>query len=289
MKTPRCTLLALTLLVCGFAAPASAQTRVVAHEQLIALLNPMGAQNTLQVGLRAPLGDQDELLFMGAHAEAGVVSYLAPVFSIQGGYLEVSPLSFLVLRAEFTHAAIWPIGMDGAGYYGLSAYEDNDVQNQSLAADRGASATGFGMRFGAQLQGAIPLGDVTLLMVDGMSVARESMGDSSHYYSLRYDLVLQQEDWLVENDAYLLLQGNLADDVVLRGGFYDNLRFVPASGYVGNQVGPIAALTFENVDTHITGLSVFVRGGYYTHHVSRQDELTVLGGLALDFDFGAIQ
>ena len=70
---------------------------------------------------------------------------------------------------------------------------------------------------------------------------------------------------------------------------YDNLRFVPASGYVGNQVGPIAALTFENVDTHVTGLSVFVRGGYYTHHVSRQDELTVLGGLALDFDFGAIQ
>lgn len=289
MKTVRCTSLALALLALGVASPAAAQTRVVAHEQLIALLNPMGAQNTLQLGLRADLGDQEDILFAGAHAEAGAVSYLAPVFAIQGGYLEVSPLSFLVLRAEVTGAAIWPIGMDGAGYYGLDAYVDTDVQNQTLAADRGESATGWGMRWSAQLQGAVPLGDMRLLLVDGMSVARESMGERSHYYSLRYDLVLQRQDWLVENDAYVLLEGRLASDVVLRGGAYDNLRFVPASGYVGNQVGPIVALTFERVDTHMPGLSVFVRGGYYTHHVSRQDELTVLGGLSIDFDFGAIQ
>ncbi len=301
MRTSRTALLVAVVALAAHASPGwaqdraqdgaqdRAQTRVVVHQQLIALLNPMGAQHTARLGVRSPLGDQDALLFGGAHAEAGVVSYLAPVFAIQGGYLEVSPLSFLVLNAEMTGAAVWPIGMDGAGYYGLGGYDDADVVGQTLAADRGASATGWGVRLGAQLQGAIPLGDVRLLLVDGASFNHESMGGASHYYNLRYDLVLAQQDWVLENDAYLLGEGRLASDVVLRAGAFDNLRYVFGSGYVGNQVGAIAAVTFEDVDPRMPGLSVYVRGAYYTHHVSRQDELTVLGGLSIDYDLGGIQ
>jgi len=80
-----------------------------------------------------------------------------------------------------------------------------------------------------------------------------------------------------------------ADDATLRGGAYSNLRWVPRSDYVGHQVGPIVAVTFERVDTHVPSISAFVRAGYYTHHGTRQDELTVLGGLSVDYDFGALR
>lgn len=281
--------LALALLAAGLPAPAAAQApRGVIHQQLALLLNPMGAQHTLRLGIRDDIGDQEELLFSGAHAEAGVVSYLSPVFAIQGGYLEVSPLSFLVLRAELTQASVWAIGMDKSGFYGLDGY-DADVQPQTLTADRGGGATGWSAAFGAQLQGAIPLGDLRILIADALSLEHRSLGESPYYYSMRWDLVLARQDWLVTNEAYLLGEGHLAPDVVLHGGLYDDLRFVPASGYLGHQVGPIAALTFEEIDPALSSLTIFVRGGYYTDHVTRGDELTVLGGVSVDYDLGAIQ
>ncbi|MGE0785139.1 MAG: hypothetical protein AB7S26_05575 [Sandaracinaceae bacterium] len=269
------------------ASPAAAQAHPVAHEELVLLLNPMGAQHTLRAGARAALGDQDDLFFDGAHAEAGAVSYASPVFAIQGGYLEVSPLSFLVLRAEFTADAMWAIGMDGAGYYGLDGY-DGDVHSQALGADRGGSATGWSMRYGAQLQGAIPLGDgARLILVDCATVNYTRMGEAPFYYSMQYDLVAARAEWLVLNDAHLLVEIELGRDIALVAGLYDNARFVPSSGYVGHQLGPIVALDLRGIDPAIDSLGVFVRGGYYTDHVTRADSFTILGGISIDWDMEA--
>ena len=90
----------LLLLSSASASSAAAQApevRGVLHERLVLLLNPMGAEHQLRAGLRGRLGDPDELLFSGAHAEAGAVGYVSPVYAIHGGYLQVSPLAFLVL------------------------------------------------------------------------------------------------------------------------------------------------------------------------------------------------
>jgi len=266
----------------------TAGTRLVMHQQLALLLNPMGAQHELQVGLRAPLGPQDELLFGGAHAEAGVVSRVAPIFAITGGYLEVSPLSFLVLRAEFTGNALWPIGMDGAGYYGLEGY-DSDVQSESLSGDAGGSATGWSVRLLAGLQGAIPVGDGRILLVDQMSFQHVSMGDAPYYYSAEHDLVLGQSDWVVQNDALVLAEIPAASDLLVRAGLYSNLRWVPESGYVGHQLGPMVAVTFSDVSEEVESITPFVRGGYYTHHQTRAEELTVLGGISISYDFGGVR
>jgi len=275
------------LVVLALAAPASAQTRGVVHQQLVLLLNPMGMQHQLDVGLRAPLGDQDALLFDGAHAEAGFTSRAAPVFAIQGGYLEVSPLSFLVLRAEMAGTVVWPIGMDGAGYYGLESY-GADFDAQHLPGDAGGEATGWTVRLSGQLQGAVPLGDAgRLLLADRMTFQHDTQGDAPFYYSLEHDLVLARGDWVVHNDAFALAEFPV-DDVRIAGGAYSNLRWVPRSDYVGHQVGPIVAVTFERVDTHVPSISAFVRGGYYTHHGARRDELTVLGGLSVHYDLGAL-
>ena len=64
---------------------------------------------------------------------------------------------------------------------------------------------------------------------------------------------------------------------------------IPAAGVAEEPVVFRDSVTFEDVDPAVPSLSFFVRGGYYTHHVSRQDELTVLGGVSVDYDLGAIQ
>ncbi|MCA9607429.1 MAG: hypothetical protein KC619_17605 [Myxococcales bacterium] len=280
-------LLALVFLA---AAPAAAQdVRGVAHQELVLLLNPMGAQHDVAIGLRAPLFDQNELVFGGAHAEAGLVSRVSPVYANTGGYLEVSPFAFLVLRGEVLGVGQWPIGMDGAGYYALSG-DDDDVRSQSLRAEAGDTATGWTVRLSGQLQGAIPFSDdVRLVLANRMTFQHDDIGAAPFYYAQEHDLVLARSDWVVHNDALALAEIRAASDILVRAGAYSDLRWVPRSGYVGHQVGPLAALSFERVSPEVSEISVFVRGGYYTHHVIRCDQLTVLAGLSIDYDLGPVR
>src|SRR5690606_8682088 len=103
---------------------------------------------------------------------------------------------------------MWPIGMDGAGYYRLGGY-DADVRSQTLSADRGERARGWEVTLGATLQGAIPLGPARLLIADAFAAQHASMygaeARASHYYSLRHDLVLAEQDWVISNDAVALV------------------------------------------------------------------------------------
>jgi hypothetical protein len=265
-----------------------AVVRGVVRQRFVALLNPMGMEHTLEVGARARIGDPHELLFMGAHAETGVVSYVSPVYAIHGAYVQVSPLAFLVLRAELTHSQLWPLGMSGAGYYGLSAYDD-DVSPAALNAERGATATGWSARAYATLQGLVPLGPVRLLIQDQLIVQSASLGEASHYYDMKWDLVLARQDLVLITGAVLLLEVDLEATTHLRLGAYDDVRVVPSSGYLGHQVGPLVMLTLDRLAPEVPSLSVFVRGGYYTHHVLRADQLTILGGVAIDYDLGTIR
>ena len=57
---------------------------------------------------------------------------------------------------------------------------------------------------------------------------------------------------------------------------------------VGHQVGPLAALTFESPDPAVDGIDLYVRGGIYTDHVTRAEQLTVLGGVSVHYALGAL-
>lgn len=279
---------ALAILLLPVPVHAEGAVRGVVHQRFIALLNPMGMEHTLEVGARTRLGDPREVLFMGAHAEGGLVSYVSPVYAMHGAYVQVSPLAFLVLRAELTHSQLWPIGMSGAGYYGLSGYEE-DVSPSALNAERGAAAGGWSARAYATVQGLVPLGPVRLLIQDQLIVQHASLGGASHYYDMKWDLILARQDLVLINSAVLLLEIDLEATTHLRLGGYDDVRFVPSSGYLGHQVGPLVMLTLDRPASEVPSLSIFVRGGYYTHHVIRRDELTILGGVAIDYDLGALR
>jgi hypothetical protein len=114
------------------------------------------------------------------------------------------------------------------------------------------------------------------------------VGEASFYYSMKHDLVLAQRDFVLLSCSFVGVEVRAASDLVLRFGAYDDLRHVPASGYVGHQVGPIAMIEWQRVDPVLPSLAIFVRGGGYTHHVTRAEEATVLAGLAIDYDLGGL-
>ncbi|HJL17122.1 MAG TPA: hypothetical protein RMH99_15760 [Sandaracinaceae bacterium LLY-WYZ-13_1] len=260
--------------------PAQAQPRVegVIHQRLVGQLNPEGAEHALRLGVRAPLGDPDAMIFTGAHAEAGVVSYASPIYANQGGYLQVSPLALLVLRAEILSTTMWSIGMPGAGYYPVDGY-GADLSAENLRGERGGEASGWTVRLSAVVQGAVPLGPARLLLYDEVAAEHVSLGDAAHHYHPRYDLVLSRQEWTIGNHAMLLAELDLAPDARLRVGAYDALQSVPASGALTNQVGGVAMLQLTHLDDAVDELMPLARLGAYTHHERREGDVTFLLGL----------
>lgn len=292
--TPRLLLLLLALGASALvASPAAAQAevpraRVVMHQQLVLLLNPMGAEHRLDLGVRRELGDPEDMLRMGSHVEGGVATAVSPVYALGGGYLQVQPLSFLVLRGELLGATVWPIGMSGAGHYGVPGY-DADVHSENLPADGGGTASGWMASMSATLQGAIDLPDGwRLLLLSEWGLSRSVLGADAHYYSMKYDLVLAREDFVVTGSSFLGAEARVASDLVVRFGAYDDFRTVPNSGYVGHQLGGLAMLEWQHLTPEIGALAVFVRGGGYTHHAIREGEATILGGIAVDYELGGL-
>jgi hypothetical protein len=270
------------------AAPEHSSVHVVGHERVAALLNPMGAEHRLDLSVRGEVGDQDDLFFDGAHWQLGATSFVSPVYAIGGGFLELAPFSFLVLKGEVMGMTVWPIGMDGAGHYAVSGY-GADVHSANLPADAAGSASGFTAGGNGTLQGAIDLdAHVRIIAADEVGLYYVRLGTAPHYTSMRYDVVLAREDLVLTNDALVAVEVRAASDLVVRAGAYSDLRHVPASGYVGHQVGPIVMLEWSGVAPSIEHLTVWVRGGGYTHHAIREGEATILGGVAVDYDFGGL-
>lgn len=267
-----------------WAAPAVAQN-VVFHERLVGLINPMGAEHMLRAGVRAPLSDSADVLLRDTYVEGGAVNYTSPIYTMNGGYLEVSPLAFLILRAEVSGIFMWPIGMDGGGHYPVEGYSANVG---SLPAADGEHAYGWNVQLGGTLQGAVPLGPLRLLMWSQLTLELQSLGTAEHYFFPRFEVVLAREDWMLASSNLVLFEIPLSEGVALRIGAYDDMRYVFRSGYVANQVGPIVALTIENADPAVPEITAFVRAGFNTNGM-REAEWGGLAGIMIRYDAGALR
>ncbi|RLB50403.1 MAG: hypothetical protein DRJ42_18960 [Deltaproteobacteria bacterium] len=263
----------------------SPATRFIVRQRVVALLNPMGAEHYIELASRTRVGDQGSLWFTGAHLEVGAVSSVSPVYAAGGGYLQLSPLSFLVLRAQLTGEGIWPIGMDGAGYYGFDTYDPHLCPQHFSAADA-SSATGYRAHFTGTLQGMVPMGSARLLFLNKFGGEFAEIGAEPFYYDVRHDISRARADWLLTNEAFLGVDVVVGENVILRAGAYDSLRYLPASGQANNQVGPLVMMIFGRPGKALSAVEPFVRGGYYTHHGSRLDGATILGGISLRYDLG---
>jgi hypothetical protein len=276
----------LSVLLVASPSAAAAQTSVVVHQRLVGLLNPFGVEHMIGAGVRTPLGDPNELLFTGAHLDAGVINYTSPVYSTTGGYLELSPLAFLVLRAELAGIVLWPIGMDGGGYYALDRYA---AATDQLSAEDASFGSGFTAQLGATLQGAVPIGPTRLIGVSQLAAEYFSMGQGEYWWHPRYDIVLARSDWTLGLSSMLLLEVPLDTGVLLRVGGYDDLRCVPGSDYLANQTGGIAALSIENPSAEVAEVMPFVRAGAFTDHPAREGDWTMLAGVTVRYALGTLE
>lgn len=261
-------------------------TRWFATQQLVGLLNPMGAEHRFDVGLRWNSG-ANAFLLQDSHVAFGATSYVSPVYAIGGAFVQAQPLAFLVLRADWMGIGVWPIGLQGAGHYGLLGY-DASLSSANLPAERALSAAGWTASVSATLQAAVELNSSErFVLTSDSTLSYTSLGAQPYYYSMRSDLILAQRDWLFCNNSFVGYEARRGDSIY-RLGVYDDARYVLASGYLGFQLGPVGMVELLNVTPTLPSLTLFVRAGYYTHHAIRAEQATVLGGVAIDWDFGSI-
>jgi hypothetical protein len=176
--------------------------------------------------------------------------------------------------------------MNGAGYYGFCHYDPYLDPQQEMPADQGRTATGWRATFSGTLQGMLPIGTVRVLFLDQIAGERANVGDAAFYYDQRNDIVRAQTDWLLKNDVFLGFDVPVGETTIFRAGVYDSLRLRPASSLANNQLGPIVMMGFDRPNEFLSSITVFVRGGFYTHHGARQGEPTILGGISVDYDLG---
>ena len=277
---PRLTLLAALLTLAPLSLPDAALAQVlVGHQRLVGVLNPIGAEHMVSVGARASLDLPDELLFGDTHVELGLVNYTSPIYSRTGGYFEIQPLAIAIVRAEVRQVSMWSIGMPGAGYYPVL---EGQVDGQGDELGEPGTATGIEAQVSVTVQGAVPLGDLRLLAWDQLAYELIHLGDAARYASPRHDAVLMRDADVLTNSAMLLLGVPLTPQFELRVGAYDEVQWLPETGALTHQVGPLVALTVERPAPGVHELTPLIRAGVFTEG-RRTAEFTLLLGLLLEY------
>ncbi len=264
--------LALALVLASPAAASAScaganEPRWVAHQWLVALLNPMGAEHNLRIGLCLPLYDSTELALRLNHVEFGATSYVSPIYAIGGGYAQFGPASFFFVRVELNAMGVWPLPIDGVGYFPLTSYGDR-FSSDALPSSRAMTASGWNFRTFSVLRGRVdvatlPWGALTLVAVDAFIVDYHELGSAPFYTQVRHDVVTARQDWLLGNEATLAVGIPIPGGPELRIGGYDALRYVPGSGYLGHQFGGVLMLAWERPAPGISELTIFIRVGGY--------------------------
>lgn len=261
--------------------------RWVIHQTLIGVIEPIGLEHQLRVGACFPLRPTDDPLFTLNHVELGVLSTASPTYAYSGGYVQLTPLSLLTLRVEVSGVAYWPLGLEGAGYYGLPS-PTAARQSEDLPAEQGETAAGWNVRGLAVLRGRVDVGaGLALVALDAVWVDRVELGASPYYVNLQLDHTAARTDTAVGNEAVLALEVGVASDLTLRFGAYDAVRWVDRSGSFGHQLGAVVQAVWARPIPEIASLELLVRGGGYADHPFRVGP-ALLGWLAIGWDAGPV-
>jgi hypothetical protein len=264
------------------------ERRWVMHQLFAAQTNPEGGLNTLRIGPCFPLITTPNVLFDYTNIEVGAVNELSPAFSHFGGYAQITPISPLQLRVELTGLVYWALGLDRAGYY---AVRDDDARFSAddLPADEARGATGLNANFLATLRLRVPLHPkLAFIGLSILTLGYWRLGEGEHYLNLRWDAIMAREDWILANEAFFGFETPLTPDFSLRYGGSSSYRLVPASGYAAHQLALFVMGYWPRASAAVLELSPFLRAGYYVEHAFRGDSFSVLLGVTMQYDLGAI-
>lgn len=261
--------------------------RLVWHQLLVGRVNPLGVEHSGRFGVCVPWVERPGLLFSRTNVEVGAVHQLSPAYGHLGGYLQVTPLSLLVLRVEMSALWYWPFPADRSGYFRLSSYDD-DHEPEVLTYDIAESARGMNVNLIASPRARIEAGPVALLALDVLSYEYWAVGDGAFYVNPRRELVLRRRDRLLANEAMAMVEFPLTDGLDLRLGGYDALAYGIGSGVANNSVGGLAMLHWSAALAPLRQLTPFLRVGAYTHHPFRVGQLALYVGALGTFDVAAL-
>lgn len=264
------------------------RTKVILNQTLAGQINPLGAEHHLLLSACVPLIQTPGVLYDFTNIEGGLVNYLSPTYVHQGGFLSITPLSVLQIRAEFTGIYIWSIPLDGAGYYPYQSFE-GDFSNAARPAEIAGHARGSSFGLSATLRGKIDLPkELDLLLVNTTLVEQWNIGSAPYYYNLRRDIILQQSDWTVRNTFASLVEIPITQNFAVRAGLTDELTMAPSSGYATNVAALLATGLVRRYGDTLRNLQLFVRAGIYTHHASankfRTAEANAIAGVNVLYD-----
>lgn len=251
---------------------------LILDETFVVSLAPDGFENQLKASLCKPLIQRPGILFDYSSWDIGAFNYLSPIYDQQGVTVGIMPLSFLELRVDASALAIWSLPLEGAGYFDFPDYTTRFTEKE-MPATRARSAWGANVTFSARLQAEVPVFNDHLVVTNTVQLDHWYVGDASHYYNARRDVVLARSDWLVKNIAILVFKVRASSTVALQFGVQNDLTWVPASGYVGNILGAFLSVPIRR-QGRLRDLEPFVRFGAYTHHAYRSG-FQLFGGLSL--------
>ena len=265
------------------------KSKWIGHQLLGGQLNPAGIEISGRYGLCFPFITTPGPLFAYTSLEVGVVEYLSPAYGELGGYVQLTPISILQLRAELMGLAYWPFPFPRAGYYGDLTGYDADFTPDALPAEDAGSATGWNLNLFTILRLRIPLSEkLGIVALSMWSYEYFDIGDGDYYFPVRRDLIVAQSDWMIASESFVAAEYAVTDALRLRVGLYDSFRTVPASGYSANQVGLFLGAHWPVASELLKDVQPFVRFGIYTAHEFRTSEPSLLFGSLWSYDFGEI-
>lgn len=268
------------------------RTKIIVNQTVAGQLNPLGAEQHLHLSVCVPLIRTPGVLYDFTNIEGGLVNYLSPAYVHQGGFITITPLSVLQIRAEFTGIYIWSLPIDGAGYYPYQSY-DGDFTNEARPSEAAGHSRGSTFGVSATLRGQVGLTkSLNLLLTNTVLAEQWNVGSAPYYYNLRRDMILQKSDWTVRNTFGALLEIPFSENFAIRAGLTDELTAAPRSGYATNVAAVIATGLVRRFGSTIRNLQPFVRAGIYTHHSSsnkfRTGEGNAIIGVNVLYDLSSL-
>src|SRR5690606_17740768 len=157
------------------------------------------------IGLGARLDASDDPVLSLNHVEAGVSTYVSPIYFVPGGYLQLAPTSFLFVRAELSALTIWPLPLPGSGFYERGGYDEGWHQDD-LPPDGGGGATGWSLRLMTVLRGRVELAPgLAIVAFDAGWADLDVLDRGAYWVDVRDDLIAAQSDWIFANEGVLVL------------------------------------------------------------------------------------
>lgn len=260
----------------GTPAPSGAQREI--RGQLGASINNAGVQNTLEVSWLWPASRSSHPLLSGAHIATGITNALTPTQAKVGGWVELSPLSILDLRAGFDPAVYFGTfdSLMGFGSYGEAF--DPDSRKARGGAKAGASAR---MYLSPTLK--FKAGPIVGSAGAEFEWWRSSAQGGFFYEPTRDTLLKSDGDRLLTTTSVLMYQWTGAGSFSV-GGLHTMARVADAPDNRIQKVGAIAIKEFAASHYGLTHPRVTVVVARYLEDPTKQDQWTA--ALAIGFRTG---